>query len=592
MPPKRTRAPPKPASSSPNNKNNKKNVNFVLGNNAATSSNNNNKNNFIVGSNNNNNNGTARRPAKKSRVVQAPARVAGVAMQAAAPLQATSRARGLPRTKLAALGPQTQPMKKTIQLKQLKEIAHTLTPAQSSRVLTACHRDGIDACHKLMTHEQRIQLIQSRLAARRGAGIVKNKGRIHDAVLNATAEAVAEGVDAEIATNPLLSHGQPSPPTQQQTVDAGEALGNARTLTDNTDPGNPAFRSAIDHAFPHLVNYFKGLGLFVGATPLLMMTDLVQVPAHMKFIATLVFPLFQKFSRSNVNALAMTSMAATPFVMAGFGHGFWSSIGIILVIMSSNEVYHYKESKNAIKKIEGQDYIKQVMTYFGLIIARWAIALGIGLNPYAQTFQAGLIAAKATARALKSGVGAIGAGAGVVTAIFDLVSGFLGHLATQGIPALASGSVYAWEKAKNAGRRVRNAAPQVQRWGMYQKIASPARAYWNGIEVGGTGWVTDALYILEVWAIRIKYFIKNPNRYTGMSLIMILLSIVTYLNKAHVTRATQGLRSKISAKISAKIAAYRARQKNARNAILAKAQANRLAKANANKRSPKLQRNT
>jgi len=577
MPPKRTRAPPKPANSSPNSRNNRKNANFVLGKNVATSSSNNNNNNFIVGSNNNNNN-TANRSSKKPKV-QAPVGV----MQSAAPRPAprpASRARGPPKPKLAALqGPQTQPMKRTIQLKQLKEIAHTLTPAQASRVLNVCRRDGINACHKLMTHEQHIQLIQSRLAATRGAGIVKNRKAIHNAVLNATAKAVSEGAAAEIATNPLLS-GQPSPPTQQQTMDAGHALGNAQTLTDNTDPGNQSFRSAVDHAMPPLLNYLKGFGIFAGVTPLLTVADVLKLPRHTKVIASLIFPLFQKFSRSDVNAAAMTSMAATPFVMASFGQGHWASIGIILLMMVSNEAYHLKESKNAIKKIEGQDHIKQVMTYFGLIIARWAIALGIGLNPYAQTFQTGLIATKAAAAAAAAVAGAVKEGAGVLTAIFNLVSGFLGHLATQGVPALASGSVSVWEGAKTAGRRVRNAAPKVQRWGMYQKIASPARAYWNGIDIGGTGWIGNAGYLLEVWAIRIKYFALNPNRYTGMSLIMILLSIVTYLNKAHVTRAAQGLRSKISAKI----ATYRARRKNARNAM-AKAHANRLAKANANKRS-------
>ena len=586
MPLKRTRAPPKPkpASSSPNNKNNRKNVNFVLGNNAATSSNNN--NNFTVPSNSNNNNGTALQPAKKPRVAQStpPA----VPVQAAARPQAASRGRGQPKNKLEALqGPQTQPMKKKIPPKQMKEIVRTLTPAQASHVLNACKKGEINGCHNLLSPEQQIAFFQNRLAAKKGVGIRKIQQIIHDAVLNATADAMREGAASEVAKNPLLSHGQPiSPPTQQQAADAGEALRNAQTLTENTDPRNPAFRSAIDHAIPPLLNYLKGLGIFAGGSPIVLMTDLVKVPAHMKFISTLVFPLFQQFSRGNVNASAMTLIAATPYVMAGYGNGLWGSIGIILGVALSNELYHLKESKNAWKGItnawsDGGDWSKLFFKYFGVIFARFVIAMGIGLNPLARTFQAGLIAAKSVANTTKAGAGTLDAGAKVGTAIFDLMTNFLGHLGTHAIPALSSGSVAIWEGAKTAGRRVRAAGPQVQRWGMYQKIAYPARAYWSGIHVVGVGRMRKLSFLAQVWAIRIKYFILEPNRYTAMSLIMILLSIVTYLNKAHVKRVAQGWR----ATIGAKIGAYRARRKNARNAILAKAQANRLAKANANRRS-------
>jgi hypothetical protein len=578
MPPKRTRAPPKPANSSPNNKNNKKNTNFVLGNNAATSSsNNNNNNNFIVGSNNNNNNGAARRPAKKSRVVQAPVGVAGVAMQAAAPRQAASRARGPPKPKLAALQGLRIPMKAVkMTQKVLVDKIKSFSNTRMNHLYKLCKRDA-DAC-PIDAAGMRELLIKRVMNRSRSRGVVDNKALIRKHVLDVTAEAVAEGAAAEIAKNASFGHNVP-PATEQQTAAAVQSLLNGQASREVANPNNPAFRADTDILINKLMGVANKYGIVTASGIAIGFGDVAKttlVGSRLVKVATValagaIWPFFEKYGRTEQNVYALKGITVVPFLMAGLGAPAWSAIGIIIATVIGNEgIFHRKEWKDAWTGIEGQDWILQLAKYIGGLATRYIVAILTVYNPYSNALKKLLGSGRVWAGVFGAG-SHIAKGFGTIGVAFGQLFGDILHgIGHNLIPGLKSGGINAWRKASAASSRLRNAlTPHAQRWGRNQKIAAPTHEFWKNHQIE-VDWWTSLKYWGEDMADLIREFTLTHSRYVGMALIIKIFMISSYINRVRISRIRQGLQ--------AKIGAYRVKRKADWNAKLA----NRLAKAKRN----------
>lgn len=546
MPPKRTRALPKPASSSPNNKNNNKNANF-LGNNAATSSNNNN-NNFIVGSNNNNNNGTARRPAKKSRVVQAPAGVAaarttrtrGRAAQTpgntGAGPSTNATARQVPGVKAAPpkIAPQVMKIMRDMIRKRggsWKKMIDSLSDEEARPIIDLCKKNS-NRCP--LNAKDRIKLIHEMF------GRKSNKVQIQQAIFDVTVafkQGGAAGISHQAPLDPNLTK-------EDLTQNLREAAATMRTA----DPKSKTYREKVakhmswfpsewgDFLLRTRYGTIGTVGGVVGGVVGGASAGVSATTAVSQWFFNLFNDLMKIDSRSRTNTLMKTAMALAP---GGLGLLKVESplivIATIIGLGCFNEHMHdtQEAKENHKEKNEG------IARFIGALIARYTYSIVVALTIH----KVGLVKwLKTSLNTTKSGVDAAAEGARAVGASFGLVGAGAGGIADI---AIALTKLIRWGVASAPGAAVAVGEGIRSRAGYARRSFTSFRTSYLGIHnkrkfFTASFWGRDGVMTisklaagtLRLFMFRFRYFMQNPDIYTATALaisVLVLYKIMSIL---------------------------------------------------------------